>query len=480
MIDEITSLILFNVVFIISILISFFSISKRANYIAILMTTILWGIIPWPYYYLKDQLNSMLMITFLRVFISTIFSFLTIFILMYINRIKTRKGKFTWYQYSFQDFKKNITGYVPLLEIQTKSGKKYRLSYLAYYFLLGICYFFSILFYFLSYQFIGVIFSSIMNTIIVTIIVAIYNLLRKLENLDIVKISYLSILTIAGIMTIMGSPIIFSSGTAIFGLLSLTLTLIFWFLFLIISGFDDFTKYEKLRIISFKERNTNYQLVKSLTKVSFFFLFSLIVLILFIIIYPLIPYSNDILINEIRAFINELKYLPVIFQNSWTWTIGIECTIIPYIIYFQSQNNWPGRSLRWDQWVAILAIFEPITSIFVGLFIGNETNYDLILIFISIGLMVIVMILRYYHEKNCIKAVIFLKIKQDLLIELINKLKYNPYIFEIKTITGEYDLMVRTFHQSFYKLKKFLDKLKGLKSVQEIMSHIEIEEKKKG
>jgi len=111
----------------------------------------------------------------------------------------------------------------------------------------------------------------------------------------------------------------------------------------------------------------------------------------------------------------------------------------------------------------------------VGLSVGNETNYNLLLITISIALMIIVMVLRYYHEKNSIKSVIFVKLKQDKTINLVQHLKYNPNISDIKTITGEYDLVLRTFFQSFYKLKKFLDHLKALESVIEVNNHIEFE-----
>ncbi|MHA1231418.1 MAG: Lrp/AsnC ligand binding domain-containing protein [Candidatus Helarchaeota archaeon] len=438
------------------------------------MTTILWGIIPWPYYYLEAELKSVLMITFIRVLVSTIFGFCVVFIFIVINRLNEKYKRFNWFTYDFVDLKINITGFLPL-KTSNENNKKIRIKfpYIIYYFILGLCYFFSILFYFLSYQFLGVIFSAIMNTVIVTIIIAGYNLLRNLEKLDIIKISYLSILIIAGILTIASSSLEFSTSPTIFGLASLGFTIIFWFFFIIISSLDDFTIHEKNKILGFMDRSTNYQLVKSLVKVSFFFLFSLVSLIVFVIIYPYFPVKSEFLINEINMFILELKEFPKIMQNVWTWAIGIECTILPYIIYFESQNNWPSRSLRWDQWVAILAIFEPITSIIVGWFIGNETNYNIFLLSTSILLMIIVMILRYYHEKNSIKTIILLKIKQNKLRDLIFRLKYNPNITEIKSITGEYDLVLRTFFSSYHRLKKFLDRLKQLDSVIELNYHIE-------
>ncbi|MFX1453655.1 MAG: Lrp/AsnC ligand binding domain-containing protein, partial [Promethearchaeota archaeon] len=165
---------------------------------------------------------------------------------------------------------------------------------------------------------------------------------------------------------------------------------------------------------------------------------------------------------------------PLIIFNVWTWVLAIESTIIPYFVYFSSQHNWPARSLKWDQWVAILAIFEPFTSIFVGFFIGNEgTKYNLTLLSIAITILLLTMILRYYHEKNSLRSIILIKIKPKKWKFLIDRLKYNPNIRELKSITGKYDLLLKTFFQSNYLLKNFIEKLKSLDSILEIENLIE-------
>lgn len=474
MINENISLLLFNIIFITLFIISFISIKKNVNYFAILITVLLWGIIPWPFYYLIN-LNSALMISFVRLLISTIFGFLFIFVLLILNKF----SNVSWFQYNVVDLKNNLKSNVPVKSMRIEGQKTRRFPYILYYFILGICYFLSILFYFLSYEFLGVIFSSIINTVIVMVLVAMWTLLRKEESMDTIKFSYLLILVIAGIITIISAPINPLLNTSIYGFVSLALTIIFWFLFIIVSGFDDYTHYEKSRVLRFKGKSTNFQFTKSLVKVSFFFLFSLISLILFTFIFNFLPISGTFIKDEIQLFLSELQYLPFIFSNRWVWVIGIECTILPYIIYFLSQRNWPSRSLKWDQWVSILAIFEPLASIFIGLFIGGETNFNLVLLSMAMILMVVVMILRYYHEKNSLKSVIFIKAKQNEIVDLISRLKYNPNISEIKTITGEYDILLRTFFQSYFKLKRFLDRLKRLSCVLEIDHNIEFEIKRK-
>jgi len=278
----------------------------------------------------------------------------------------------------------------------------------------------------------------------------------------------------AGVITVISTPLIFTGGSIFFGIIALSLTVVFWTGFVLLSGLDEYTVHEKERILSLDEQGTNFQLTKSMTKISFFFLFGLISLIIFVAIFRFLD-VNIYLTLEIISFLNELQNLPMLLQNPWTWIIGIECTIFPYFIYFQSQNNWPSRSLNWDQWVAILAIFEPLASIFVGFFIGAEAIYNTALLTIAIVLMTIVMVLRYYHEKNSVKSVIFIKVKQHGMKNLINRLRYNPNISELKTLTGEYDIALKTFFPSYFKLKQFLDRLKQIDAVIDVNNLIEFE-----
>ncbi|MBD3228013.1 MAG: hypothetical protein GF329_07470 [Candidatus Lokiarchaeota archaeon] len=476
MINELLSLIIFNVIIITFYLFSFFSISKRLNFIAILITTILWGLIPWPYFYLESEIQSVLMISFTRILISAIFGFIIIIIFITINKFKNKDPRFSWFVYNFQDLKNNLKDQVPTNgDLIKKKKRKWKFGYPLYYFLLGSCYFLSIFFYFLSYQYLGVIFSSIINTVVVMCIVAIWNLIRKTESFDTLKFSYLLILLVSGVLTILSRPLEITATLP--GFISLSLTIIFWFLFIVFSGFDKYTKREKKRVMIIKEENNNFQMMKSIVKVSFFFLFALITMFLFITILTVIPLPDNFIKQEIELFYIELFNLGSVFQNPWTWIIGIECTIMPYFIYFLSQNNWPPKSLKFDQWVSILAIFEPLAAIFVGLFIGNETGYNLLLLSSSMMLMIVAMILRYYHEKNSLRSFTLIRTNQKELEDLIQRLKYNSNVIEIKTITGEYDIAIRTFFQSYYKLKEFLDELKQMKSVIEVENHIEFTKK---
>jgi len=477
MIDDFSSLILFNIITIILIIISLISIKKRINHIGILITAVLWGMIPWPFLYLSETLDSILMIAFVRAFLSVIGVLIFIFISIILHSYFKRRGKHSWFQYSFTDFKKQITNYFPSSsKIDIIEKRSTHIPYLLYYFLLGTFYIFSVIFYFFSYRILGIIFSSIINTIASMIIIALWNLGRKLEYMDSIKFSYLSIFLVAGVLTIISTPLTIASESAIYGLIALSFTVTFWTLFLIISGLDNFTMYEKNRILSFKNQNTNFQITKSLTKITFFFLSSLLSLFLIALIITVLPLRNSSIGIEISKFLAEFQNFPLILSNIWTWILGIESTIIPYIIYFSSQNNWPSRSLKWDQWVAILAIFEPMTAIFVGFFIGNEgLKFNLVLLSLAIILMALTMILRYYHEKNSLRSVILLKIKPKKWKYLAEILSHNPNIMELKSITGKYDLLLKTFFQSNYLLKNFIEQLKELDSIMDIENYIELD-----
>lgn len=500
--EDISYLIIFNLLTISLLVVSLISISKKVNYIAILMTCFLWGLIPWPFLYLKDTIKSVLMITLTRILITIIGTFIFIVITFFLNSYYKRKGtiKSSWFQYSFKDFKMQIKSYLPSsLHENHKHKLHLKISYNLYYFLLGFTYFISILFYFFCFQKLGVVFTSIVYIVATTIIVAFWNLARRFEYLDSIKISYLSILMIAGILTIvsasqasigsmfssfdiktvLSTPFTIQGESGLFGVISLVITTIFWVFFIILSGMDEYTTYEKQRLIKFTKKNTNFQITKSMVKMFFFFIFSLLSLVIFVLILAILPLNISTIKNEITFFMQDLYNFPSIISNVWTLALGVECTIFPYLIYFLSQNNWPKGSLKWDQWVSILGVTETFISIFVGFFIGNEAaKFDLVILIIATITLSLTMLLRYYHEKNSLKSIILLKIKPKHMKKIVDNLKINTNIIELETVTGEYDIILKTFFQSNYLLRNFIEKLKNIEGILEIENLIEFQLKK--
>ncbi len=473
--NDFTSVIIFNILTVVLLIISLLSIKKKINHVAILITTVMWGLIPWPFLYLSQNLESVLMIAFMRALLSVLGGLLFIAVSIILNVAFKRRKTWSWFQYSARDLKKQLTDFLPLKNLNVEIKRKHRIPYLLYYFLLGTFYITSVIFYFFSYELLGVIVSSIMNTIAVMLLIALYNLARRLEYMDTIKFTYLSIFLVAGVLTIVSTPVTMTGEAAFYGLIALSSTIILWTLFLITSGLDDYTPHEKNRILSFKDKNTNFQINKSVVKVTFFFASSLLSIIILSLVIAILPLQNTSVGIEISKFFAEFQKLPLILSNVWTYVMAIESTILPYIIYFSSQNGWPSRRLKWDQWVAILAIFEPMTSIFVGFFIGNEgIKFNIVLLALAIILMVLTMFLRYYHEKNSLRSIILLKLKPKKWEYLISRLKLNPNVIELKSITGKYDVLIRTFFQSNYLLKNFIDKLKKLDAVLEMENFIEI------
>ncbi|MDD1778637.1 MAG: Lrp/AsnC ligand binding domain-containing protein, partial [Candidatus Helarchaeota archaeon] len=303
--------------------------------------------------------------------------------------------------------------------------------------------------------------------------------LLKQEFADSLKITYLLMLLVAGILTIQSLIVTELTGSLFFGITSLLTTILAWVIFILLSGLDNFTQAEKERVLSFNNRATNFQLGRSMVKLTLFFFFSVLALLLFAIVMYVFPVAGSTITDQITLFFTELQNLPALLSNPWAWFLGIETTVFPYLLYFLSQNNWSSRSLRWDQWVVILAAFEPLTSIFVGIFVGNEAfKYNLLLLILATIIIALTMLLRYYHEKNCVKSIIFLRIKQGQIKGLINRLKYNPNVVEIKTITGQYDVVLRTLFQSNHLLNTFVEKLKELEDTLEVQYFVEFELKK--
>jgi len=473
-------LLIFNSLTIALLIIALIASGKKINHFAILIMAILWGLLPWPFYNLTASINSIFTVAFLRFFIAAICGFLFIFTFLILNIYSKRKAKWNWFQYSFHDFKVQVTNYLSISTHKSRIGKKQvNMPYLLYYFILGTFYFVTILFYFFSYKNLGVIFTAIINMVATTIFIAIWNWLRKQEYIDSIKITYLVMLFIAGILTIQSLIITEITASVSFGIVSLITTILTWVVFIILSGADSYTQAEKERIHSFADKATNFQISRSMVKLTLFFFFSVLTLLLFAFFLNVFPVAGSIMTEEVINFIKGLQYLPQLLLNPWAWCIGLETTVFPYLLYFLTQTNWSSRSLKWDQWLVILAGFEPLTSIFVGIFVGNEAyKYNLVILILATIILALSMLLRYYHEKNCLRSIILLKMKRGRLMDLLNWVKHDPNIVEIKTITGHYDVVLRTLFQSNNSLKTFIENLKDLNSTLEVENLIEFVIKK--
>jgi hypothetical protein len=242
---------------------------------------------------------------------------------------------------------------------------------------------------------------------------------------------------------------------------------------------DNYTQAEKERVLSFADKPTDFQISRSMVKLTFFFFFSVLSLLLFTLILNAFPIGGSIMGDEVTKFFKDLQNFSQLLLNPWAWFIGLETTVFPYLLYFLTQNNWSSRSLKWDQWIVILAGFEPLTSIFVGIFVGGEAyKYNLIILILATSILALSMLLRYYHEKNCLKSIILLKVKRSRLKTLVDHIKYDPNIVEIKTITGRYDIFLRTLFQNNNLLNTFIENLKELDSTIEVENLIIFEKKK--
>ncbi|MDD1777222.1 MAG: hypothetical protein LUQ65_03565, partial [Candidatus Helarchaeota archaeon] len=229
MVEEILSMLIFNSLTIALLIIALIANGKRINHFTILIVAILWGLVPWPFYHLTTGINSIFTIVFLRFLIATIGGFLFIVVSLILNVYFKRTAKWNWFQYSVQDLKTQVTNYLAISNFKMGTVKKQRkIPYLFYYFLLGLFYFISILFYFYSYQNLSVIFTAIINMVATTILIAFWNLLRKQEFADSLKITYLVMLLVAGILTIQSLIVTELTGSLFFGITWLLTTILAW------------------------------------------------------------------------------------------------------------------------------------------------------------------------------------------------------------------------------------------------------------
>ncbi len=422
--------------------------------IYLVIANIFWSLIPILVTRLFNEI-SILMIIFLRFFVSGIILFLLgiIFIAVNNRKITNEKMKIS--------LKK-------LLKFTFRNNKKfYNLKYIYYFAVLG---FFGIILqligFFLALKTTSIAFTMIGFQLSI-IIVAFYEHGVKSEKLDLFKSLYLLIL-------------IFSIGIIIFvqiqqspqGIYGVSITGFFYVvLFTICISFfqigiskESYTKKE----LKFANINENYKITRMLIKLSLIFLTGTALMFPFIIIYHFLPFQGDLKL-EIDQFFGEFTN---IFQILFRWEILfiiILSTICPYLLLFMANVKWSPYNLTYSQWSSILTIIEPIGGLFFGVMLANE-NFPPEFLIIVLFLLTISILLRYAHEfNNKVNAIIILEKKQGLLKTLPLKLLKLDGVYCVDSLIGQYDLLLKIKTNSIKEIYNLIDteirKIEGIKNI---------------
>ncbi|MFX1260420.1 MAG: EamA family transporter [Promethearchaeota archaeon] len=417
----------------------------------IIASNILWSFIPVIVSGLFNEV-SIIMIIFLRFFVSGIILFFLALLFLWINNKYTPNKPISLKQ---------------LLKFTlSKNEDFFNLRNILYFTIMG---FFGIIlqiiFYFLALK-ITTISITMIGFLLSIIIIAFYEHGAKAEKLDVYKSLYI-IMLIFSIIIIIYVKTQESTSTNIkissIGFLFVILFTSCLTFFHLIVVKDSYTK-DEIKVIN---KNENYKIPRLLIKISLTFLIGIALMVPLILFLYIIPIKTE-LTPEINQFFTQILNINIYFRWEILFLI-IFSTITPYLLLFIAYVKWNPYNLTYRQWNSILTTIEPIGGIFFGVILGIEP-FPLLFLAVVLFLLTISIFLRYVHEStNKINACLLLKRNRGTMKDLsIKLLKYND-IYCVESLIGTYDLILNVKSNSikdfYYLVNNKLRKLKEIKNI---------------
>ncbi len=424
----------------------------RNKYIFYIITAnILWSFIPVIVIGLFYEV-SILMIIFLRFFVSGIVLFILALLFVFINNKYTANEPLSLKKL----FKFTIS----------KNSDFFNVRHIFYISILG---FFGIIlqiiFYFLALK-ITTISIAMIGFLLSIIIVAFYEHGVRTEKLDVFKSLYIIMLIFSIVIIIFvktqGSLNNNAEISSIGFLYVILFTSCLAFFHIIVSR-DAYSK-DEIKIIN---KNENYKIPRLLIKVSLMFLIGIGLMMPLILFLYIIPIETD-LTPEIEQFFNQTSNVEIYIRWEILFVI-VFSTIAPYILLFVAYAKWNPYNLTYRQWNSILTVIEPIGGIFFGVIFGVE-SIPLLYLTIVLFLLIMSILLRYIHEStNVINAYLLLNHNVGSLKGLAIKLLKYDGVCCVESLIGTHDLMLNVKTNSirdFYCLVN--DDLRNLEEIKNI------------
>jgi len=418
----------------------------------LILANLLWSFIP---VIVEDLFLdvSIIMVIFLRFFISGVVLLILAVIFVLINNRMTHNESI-----SLKFLFKNLLH---------KNRRFFDIKNISYYLYLG---FFgiilNIIFFFLTLKTTSIIFTMV-GFLLSVIFIAFYEKGVNFEKFDVFKVMYIIFLFFTIIILIfVGSTGAVLKGRQVMlnGIIYLLIfSIAISFLYIVINR-DAYSR-EEIKIIN---KNRNFKIPRFLIKMSSSFLIGVICMLPLSLIIYIIPIETD-LTFEISTFFAQFSIIFLILGRWEIIFLIIFSTIIPYLLIFIANVNWKSENLTYSQWSSILNLIDPMGSIIFSVIFVNE-YFPLELLIIVVFLLVFTFVIRYSHEvKNLVQAILLLKLEKGSFNRITLRIFKYYGVTSIYTLVGTYDLMliIKTSSiKDFYNLINL--RLKPLNDIKDI------------
>lgn len=331
-------------------------------------------------------------------------------------------------------------------------------------------------FYYLSFELIGVVVSTIMVNAIPILIIALLNWMQKRDKLDAFKIIELFLL-FCGIITI-GLSYGSNSASTLppLGLLVIFIAIIAFVVYSVGIGRDSQTGIPLVdqKLLSDSPSSFTEKLNHSIMGLnSFYKLFGihfggLIGNLVLVIALGAVDHVTMIGSQAREMLFYDFGRIGEYLFNPFLLAIAIICTLVPYMIQVIAVKQWPKFSLGFTSWNSILTVLQPLIGLYIGNFIWNEAIQLDYILFTTIFLLISI-IIRYFHENANLKLIL-LRIRVDNLYlnSLSQYLRSLMEISELNITLGRVGIIAHANVQSLPRLFTIIQEIQAHPGVQSL------------
>lgn len=411
---------------------------------------------------------SVFALTFVRFIASWIIEILLLLFIIY----KESKSIGSQREKGFEEYKsptfKTLLKYYfgPYLKFRNSKTKS-RSPQLLFFAIMGIMLVgLSVPAYYFGFESLGVIFTSVAVNIATLVFVAIYGIVTREEEFDILKLVYMGLLITSIFTASFGQGSAQNIKFTYEGSINLAITTIAWIIFLIMAGKSSVAsrKDNKMSQFLFTHKTKYYGTTRSLIQLSWVHFFGSISLFPICLIYSFMGPGSDTARQAIQFLTMKPQELIQLIITPGMFGLIILCSIIPYLLIFISASSWPKSALKHDLWNSMLTLFEPLLGLYIGFLIWKETirtDYmaiTTILLFSSL-------IIRYFYETaSRVEYYFFVKIHGKHIYNFVAFIRKIKGFDTFYSLAGQWDILANftcrsseSFNQIYTKFENNAD-----------------------
>ncbi|HME55238.1 MAG TPA: hypothetical protein VKM55_23725 [Candidatus Lokiarchaeia archaeon] len=442
----------------------------------IILANIFWGIIPLfaiPIFRGADPVISgatnefaSLIVVFIRFLFAGVIMLSIVVFQLICNSARSRQkepGKLEYFQTSWQDIKKY------LFSRNKNFYNAHRLWYIFIIALFGVT--LNVATYFIGLNELPVAILLMGSPGGFIILVSVYDVAKGKEKLSYFNAIYIFLLFLSLILIVIaqeGGSEDLSKKDLTIGFICLLLNIVCLFINFAYMGRDTYAQSET---IVRKSRAGNYRMMRTLTKLTVYFLFGALGTIIAVpicLILP-IPYLNELG----TEFVTRIGFF---FTGLYFWQLAVlvvVCTVGPNLCVFLASAWWDNESqFTFQSWNSILSLIDNMTSIIVS-FLAGFSKVDPLFLTLTVIVLGVAILLRFVHEREAkINAIIYLKIKEGTLKSTLQFLHNIHEIRKFFYITGRADILVKATFGSTREFYTFLTRVTYEKDIKIIWDNI--------